>query len=102
MYDIGIRALLLSLPGIALQGINVYAQSFFTAFSDAAVSGILSVLNTFVFMVAAELIMAYLFGEDGLYAAQSVAETVTLIFSVFFMVRFRNKYGYGRSGRFNC
>ncbi len=102
MYDIGIRALLLSLPGIALQGINVYAQSFFTAFSDAAVSGILSVLNTFVFMVAAELIMAYLFGEDGLYAAQSVAETVTLIFSVFFMVRFRNKYGYGRSGRINC
>ncbi len=53
LYDIGIRALILSLPGIALQGINVYVQSLFTAFSDALVSGILSALNTFVFMVAA-------------------------------------------------
>ena len=102
MYYIGIWALVLSLPGIALQGINVYVQSFFTAFSDAVVSGILSALNTFVFMVAAELIMAYLFGENGLFAAQSVAETVTLFFSVFFMIHLRNKYGYGRLGKINC
>ena len=102
LYDIGIRALILSLPGIALQGINVYVQSLFTAFSDALVSGILSALNTFVFMVAAELIMAYLFGEDGLFAAQSVAEAVTLIFSVFCIIHFRDKYGYGRSGRISA
>ena len=80
----------------------LYVQSFFTAFSDAVVSGILSALNTFVFMVAAELIMAYLFGENGLFAAQSVAETVTLFFSVFFMIHLRNKYGYGRLGKINC
>ena len=102
MYGIGVRALILSLVGIALQGINVYTQSFFTAFSDAVVSGILSALNTFVFMVATEFIMAYLFGEDGLFAAQSVAETLTLFFSVFCIIHFRDKYGYGRSGRISC
>lgn len=98
MFYLGVHALLLSVAGIALQGINVYVQSLFTAFSDAVVSGILSALNTFVFMVGAELIMAYLFGADGLFAAQSVAETVTLFFSFYCLWRFRNKYGYGRSG----
>lgn len=102
MFKLGVHALLLSLTGIALQGINVYVQSFFTAFSDAKVSGLLSLLNTFVFMVGAELILAYFFGADGLFAAQNVAEAMTLFFSLYCLWRFRNKYGYGRSGRISA
>lgn len=94
LCGLAIRALGFSLVGIALQGINVYIQCLFTSFSDAKISGILSLLNTFVFMVGAELLMAWLFGEDGLFAAQSVAETVTLFFSVYCLRRYRNKYGY--------
>lgn len=71
------------------------------AFSDALVAGTLSVLNTFVFMVAAEIVMALVFGTDGLFAAQSVAETLTLFISLYCLWHFRNKYGYGRSGRIN-
>lgn len=95
LYELGLWALNLSLVGIALQGVNVYIQCLFTAFSDALVSGVLSALNTFVFMIGAEIVMAYLYGENGLFAAQSVAEIVTLVFSVYCLIRFRDKYGYG-------
>ncbi|MBR1476943.1 MAG: hypothetical protein IJ608_03160 [Lachnospiraceae bacterium] len=95
LYELGLRALVLSLAGIALQGVNVYIQCLFTAFSDALVSGVLSALNTFVFMIGAELVMAYWCGESGLFAAQSVAEAATLFFSAYCLWRFRGKYGYG-------
>lgn len=75
-------------------GINIFASSLFTAFSNGIVSGIISLARTFIFLVGALLILPLKMGEAGIWLAVPVAELLGLLVSFYFLMRGRKYYWY--------
>ena len=71
-------------------GINIFASSMFTAFSDGKTSAIISFVRTFVLIVINILLLPLLIGVDGIWLSVPVAEGMTLFLSIYF---FRKKKG---------
>ena len=63
-------------------GMNIFSSSMFTAFSNGKVSAMLSFLRTFVFLIAALLILPELMGVDGIWLAVPIAELLAIIVSI--------------------
>lgn len=70
-------------------GVNIFASSMFTAFSNGKISALLSFLRTFVFLVAALLLLPEIMGVDGIWLAVPIAEFIAILVSIFTM--YRNK-----------
>ena len=75
-------------------GFNIYASSFFTALSDGTVSAAISFLRTLVFQLAVVLLLPMLLGIDGVWLAVTAAEGMTLLVTMTFFVRKRERYHY--------
>lgn len=78
----------------ALLGYNIFASGLFTAMNNGLVSAFISFLRTFVFQVAAVLMLPLWFGTDGVWMAASAAEIGALLFSALFIRCYRHRYGY--------
>lgn len=68
-----------------LASINIFASSFFTALNNGGVSAAISFLRTFVFKLAAVLILPLLFKLDGIWWATIVAELFAFLLSIGFV-----------------
>lgn len=75
-------------------GINIFASSMFTAFSDGKVSAIISFLRTFGFLVVCILLFPKVLGDSGVWLAVPVAECLTVFISIWFFWKKRNVYHY--------
>lgn len=75
-------------------GINIFASSMFTAFSDGKVSAWISFIRTFVLIVLNILLLPYFLGVNGVWLAVPVAEFMTLFLSVYFFYKKRKLYHY--------
>ena len=79
-------------------GINIFASSMFTAFSDgiilSGISAIISFLRTFGFLVACILLLPKALGDSGVWLAVPVAECLTVFISVWFFWKKRKVYQY--------
>lgn len=77
-----------------MSGINTYASSFFTALNNGGASATISFMRTFVFEIAAILILPILFKINGIWFSVIVAEFLSLIVSIIFFIVKRKKYQY--------
>lgn len=77
-----------------LSGFSIFGSSFFTALNNGPVSALISFLRTLVFQVAAVLLLPLLFAIDGIWYSIIVAEVMSLLTTVFFLLFMRKKYGY--------
>ena len=77
-----------------LAGFNIFASSFFTDLNDGFVSGLLSLLRTFVFQIIAIYLMPLLFNETGLWLSVTVSEALALIVCIIFFIIKNKKYHY--------
>lgn len=77
-----------------LAGINIFTSSFFTALNNGAISAAISFLRTLVFQMIAVLVLPLLFGLNGIWWANTVAEIFALIISQSFLFAKRNVYHY--------
>lgn len=75
-------------------GINIFASSMFTAFSNGKISALISFLRTFVLIVAAVLLLPIVMGADGVWLAIPAAEFLTVMVSIFYLIRYRKIYHY--------
>ncbi|WP_352401187.1 MATE family efflux transporter [Anaerotignum sp.] len=75
-------------------GFNTFASSLFTALSNGVISAVISFGRTFVFLVGSILILPSIWGIDGIWLSVPVAEALSLILSVFFLVKYKKRYGY--------
>lgn len=75
-------------------GINIFASSMFTAFSNGKVSAIISFLRTFGFIIIAIVFLPRLIGANGVWLAIPVAEILTLIVSAIYLIKGRKIYHY--------
>lgn len=77
-----------------VMGFNIFASAMFTALMDGLTSALISFLRTFIFLSAFILGLPYVLGIDGIWLAVPVAEVVTLVFSIRWIVKKRELYGY--------
>ena len=77
-----------------IKGFNIYASSFFTALGDGVTSALISFLRTFLFQMAALLLLPALWGIDGVWLAVTVAELAALAVSVYMFVTKDQKFHY--------
>lgn len=94
VLDLAIHGFYLFSVSFLFTGINIFASSLFTAFSNGLVSGILSFLRTFIFLVVSLLLLPNFIGADGIWLAVPLAETVSIIFSVIFIYLYRKNYNF--------
>ena len=94
IYKITQLGFTISILATLFCGYNTFFSGLFTAFSNGLISGILSVVRTFVILVISLYLMSYLFEGIGLWSAWPVAEVVALIFSLVFVIKYKNRYNY--------
>lgn len=94
VYDIATEGFLLFSSSFLFTGINIYASSMFTAFSNGRVSAIISFMRTFVFIMLGLLLLPKVLEINGLWLAVPIAEFMTLVLSVILINKFRQQYHY--------
>lgn len=93
LWDDGAGARI-STISFVIVGFNIFASSFFTALNDGGVSAAISFLRTFVFKMAAILILPVIFKLDGIWFADVTAEAFAFIISLVFLFAKKKKYHY--------
>ncbi|MCM1024777.1 MAG: MATE family efflux transporter, partial [Prevotella sp.] len=94
LLDMTVRALRISTVSFVIVGFNVFASSFFTALNDGGVSAAISFLRTFIFKMAAIMLLPLLFKLDGIWLADVTAEIFSFAISLIFLFAKKNKYRY--------
>ncbi|WP_186579465.1 MATE family efflux transporter [Aquibacillus kalidii] len=77
-----------------LIGFNIFTSVMFTAFSNGKVSGFISLLRTFVFVIVFLLILPPVIGENGIWMAVPLSEILALIICSVFLTLNRKVYHY--------
>lgn len=94
IYDITYRGFILFAISYLFTGVNIFASSMFTAFSNGKVSAAISFLRTFVFLIICLIVLPKAIGSDGIWLSVPVAEIISIIISIIFFVRYRKRYHY--------
>lgn len=77
-----------------ISGINIFASSFFTALNNGLVSAIIAFLRTLLFQIVMIFILPSIFGLNGIWLSVVVAEILSLVVSIVFLIINRKKYQY--------
>jgi len=80
--------------GYIFMGINMFGSMLYTAFNNARESTAISLLRGIVFFMATLAVLPMIMGINGVWIAMPVADALTVIFTVYFFIRFRKKYHY--------
>lgn len=75
-------------------GFNIFGSAFFTSLGNGPVSAIISFLRTFVFQIAAVLLLPLWLNVDGIWLSAVAAEGVAMTVTVVFLLTKRKKYQY--------
>ncbi len=94
LHLLATRGLRIYALSFLLAGLNIFCSSFYTALSNGVLSLLISFFRTFLFQVAAVLILPLVLAVDGIWLASAAAEGVTLILTAILLLSTRKKYGY--------
>ena len=94
LYAMTLHGFRLCSLAFVVMGVNVWGSAFFTALNNGPVSAAISFLRTFVFQVAAVLLLSFLLGLDGIWLALLAAEVPALVVTAAFLVGKRKQYRY--------
>ncbi len=75
-------------------GVNCFASSFFTALNNGPISALISMLRTIVFEAGCVLVMPLVFGIESIWWSVTVAESLTLLVTIFLFIHYRKRYNY--------
>lgn len=94
VYNLAVNGMHLFSYSFLFAGFNIMASALFTALSNGKISATISFMRTLVFTIIAIVVCSSLFGINGVWVATLVAEVLSLSVSVFFVLKYRKKYGY--------
>lgn len=77
----------------AFMGFGIFISGFFTALNDGLTSALISFFRTLVFESGAVMILPLIWGMNGIWTSVVVAELMSLIMGVFFLIR-RSRRGW--------
>ncbi len=75
-------------------GVSIFGSSFFTAINNGLISALISFLRTLVFQVATVVILPLFWKIDGIWLSIVVAELLSFVVTVLFLIAKRKKYHY--------
>ena len=93
-YNIASLGYLIMLPACVFIGVNIFGSGLFTAFGNGVVSGLLSIIRSFVVLTACLFGLTALFGGPGLWSAWPAAEILSCFVTFYALRRFRGQYQY--------
>ena len=94
LHNMTIRGFRVYILSFLLCGFNIFGSSFFTALNNGLISALISFLRTLVFQIGAVLVLPVLFELDGIWWSVVAAELVSLMLTVFFLMKHRRRYHY--------
>lgn len=94
VYNLAMSGFMLYNISFLFSGFNIFSSALFTAFSNGRVSAIISFLRTFLFLSAGLLILPPLIGIKGAWISVTISEGISLIMSLFFLIKYRKIYQY--------
>lgn len=94
LMELTVHAFMIFSFSFLFAGFSIFGSSFFTALNNGLISAAISFLRTLVFQIAAVLILPLIFDIDGIWYSIVVAEVVSVIVTVIFLLAKRKKYGY--------
>ena len=87
----GFRIFAIAFP---FMGFSIFGSGFFTALNDGVTSALISFLRTLVFQVISVLLLPIIWKLDGIWISIVVAEVMSVLFTVLFLIKKRKKYKY--------
>lgn len=94
LYDMTLRGFIIYAFSYLLAGINIFGSSFFTALNNGVISAIMSFLRTLLFQCVTVMVLPLIFELDGVWFSVIVAEVLSAVLTVAFVIGKRKKYGY--------
>lgn len=89
------RGIFLFAISYLFSGVNTFSATLFSALNSGKTSAFMACMNTFVFLVAAMLLLPRLgLGADGVWLAVPAAEMLSLCLSVFLLRKNKSRFGY--------
>lgn len=94
LLDLTLRGFLVYSFGFLFSGGSIFGSSFFTALNNGLISALISFLRTLVFQVVTVLLLPLFWGIDGIWISIVVAELLSFLVTVLFLLAKRAKYHY--------
>ncbi len=94
LYELTVRGFVIFSFVFLTMGINIFGSAFFTALNNGVISAVISFLRTIVFQIAAVLILPIFFELDGIWFSIIVADVLSLVVTVSFLIAKKKHYGY--------
>jgi len=80
--------------GFLFSGCNIFASALFTALSNGKVSATISFLRTFGFILIFLLVLPRFLEVTGVWLAIPIAELLTLMLTIYLILRYCKRYNY--------
>ena len=94
VFEMALRGFRIYSGIFLLCGINIYGSALFTSLNNGLISALISFLRSVVFQLTAVLVLPIFMGLDGVWSAGLVADLLSLIVTVIFIIAYHKKYGY--------
>ncbi|MBQ8321559.1 MAG: MATE family efflux transporter [Clostridia bacterium] len=94
LFEITLRGFIIYAFSYLIAGINIFGSAFFTALNNGVISAVISLLRTLVFQCVTVLVLPIFLELDGVWLSIIVAELLSLIVTVLFLIFKRKKYNY--------
>ncbi len=94
LFNLTLRGFKIFSFAFLFSGVSIYGSSFFTALNNGLISAIISFLRTLVLQISAVLILPLILGIDGIWISVVAAEFMSMLITVTFIFKMKNKYHY--------
>ena len=94
LFNLTLRGFKIFSFAFLFSGVSIYGSSFFTALNNVLISALISFLRTLVLQISAVLILPLILGIDGIWISIVVAEFMSMLITVTFIFKMKNKYHY--------
>lgn len=94
VVSMAVRGMFIFAAAFLLMGFNLFASGFFTALNDGKTSALLSLFRTLIFLIIPLLTLPNLLGVDGVWISMPAAEVLSILLSIFYFQRMKNRYHY--------
>lgn len=98
-YEVAAHGIMIFSINYLFAGLNIFASSHFTAYSNGLISAIISFTRTFGLILICLLVLPKWLGVDGVWLAIPIAEGLCAILSAALLFAYRKKYHYDKPFR---
>lgn len=94
VYNLAVDGNRICTVALVFIGFNIFTSGMFTALSNGVVSAVLAFSRSFVFMLAAMLVLPVILGVNGIWLATPAAELMAFALSLGMFLKYRKRYQY--------